>query len=340
MADERHEWLDGNTAERLLRGEGVEPGDERARAEAAHLADLLRSLGPAGPATTELRGEEAALAAFRKARADDAPGEALGAVRVGGVVRVGRAARLSDAPRRRRFAPVRLGLAAALACCALGGVAVAAGTGVLPGPFAFDEQDPAPASTVSADTTPGPVDTSPSHALPPGSPTPVPDRHEPSSAPGTPGGDPSYAPTPGGPSADPGTGPGHRDGTQQGGPPLGEDTGGKQWLAETAGDCRDYRSGRLDQNKRRTLESAAHGPAAVKAFCDLLLDGKGGKGGDDGGKGGRPGGPDGGGSDGSGKGKGDGPGNKTGGGGGGRQSSVTRPDGLLDRLGPAVPAHS
>ncbi|MCX5385198.1 hypothetical protein [Streptomyces sp. NBC_00083] len=342
MADERHEWLDGDAAERLLRGEGVEPGDERAREDAAVLAALLRSLGATEPATTELPGEAAALAAFRKARtADAADTEGLG------LVKVGRVARQADAPRRRRFAPVRLGLAAALACCALGGVAVAAGTGVLPGPFAFDEQDPTPASTVSADMTPGPVDTSPSHSLPPGPSTATPgDRHGQPTAPGSTGGDPSAAATPGGPSADTGTGPGHGDGdgTEQGGPAPGAGTEGggtQQWLANRADDCRDYRSGRLDQSKRRTLESAAHGPAAVKAFCDLLLDHKGGKG-DGADKGGRPGGADGGGGSGGpgapGKGKGDVPGKTAGGGGGGKQSSVTRPDGLLGRLSPAAPA--
>lgn len=316
MADERHEWLDGDAAERLLRGEGVEPGDERARAEADRLSALLRSLAPNEPASTELPGEAAALAAFRKARPEGAPdAEALG------VVRVGRIAQARRAPRRRRFAPVRLGLAAALACCALGGVAVAAGTGVLPGPFAFDEQDPTPASTVSAEVTPGPIATSPSRSLPPGSPTP--DRHGPSTGPGTPG-DSSHSPSPDGSAAD-GTGDTGKNGSPQ---PGGDNdgTGSGQWLAGAA-DCRDYRSGKLDQDKRRSLESAAHGPAAVKAFCDLLLDGKGGK------PGGAGGGPGDGGKD---KGKGDGSG-KNGGGGGGKQSSVTtRPSHLLDWLKPGT----
>ncbi|MFD7337009.1 hypothetical protein ACFV98_13515 [Streptomyces violascens] len=319
MADERHEWLDGDAAERLLRGEGVEPGDERARAEAERLSALLRSLARNEPATTELPGEAAALAAFRKARPEGAAdAEALG------VVRVGRVAEVHPAPRRRRFAPVRLGLAAALACCALGGVAVAAGTGVLPGPFAFDEQDPTPASTVSADVTPGPIATSPSHSLPPGSPTP--DRHGPSTGPGTPG-DSSHSASPDG-SAAGGTGDTGKNGSPQPGGPGGDNDGSSQWFAQTADDCRDYRSGKLDQAKRRSLESAAHGPAAVKAFCDLLLDGKGGK---PGGAGdGAPG------DNGKGKGKGDGSG-KNGGGGGGKQSSVTtRPSHLLDWLKPGA----
>ncbi|MGW1867000.1 hypothetical protein ACWCPS_15730 [Streptomyces mauvecolor] len=315
MADERHEWLDGDAAERLLRGEGVEPGDERARAEAERLSALLRSLAHNEPATSELSGEAAALAAFRKARPESAPdAEALG------VVRVGRVAEVHPAPRRRRFAPVRLGLAAALACCALGGVAVAAGTGVLPGPFAFDEQDPTPASTVSADVTPGPIATSPSHALPPGSPTP--DRHGPSTGPGTPG-DASHPASPDG-SAAGGTGDTDKNGSPQPGGTGGDNDGSSEWLARTADDCRDYRSGKLDQAKRRSLESAAHGPAAVKAFCDLLLDGKGGK----------PGGAGDGTPGDKGKGKGSG---KNGGGGGGKPSLVTTPPShLLDWLKPGA----
>ncbi|MFG3284938.1 hypothetical protein [Streptomyces sp. NPDC048111] len=334
MADERHEWLDGVAAERLLRGEGVEPGDERARDESARLSALLSSLAPTGPATTELPGEQAALAAFRAARADGAA-KAAGAKDAGardgealGVVRVGRAARLSEAPRRRRFAPVRLGLAAALACCALGGVAVAAGTGVLPGPFTFDDRDPAPASSVSAAVTPDPVATSPSRTLPPG--TPEPDRAVPSSGAPVPD-DPQRSASPGGPATGSTAGPGRKDGTPQPGDPGDDRDGAKggQWLARTTQDCRAYRAGSLDADKRRSLESAAHGPGAVKAFCDLLLDsgsgGKGGAGGD--GKGG--------GDKDHGKG-GDG-GKHGGGGGGGKQSSVgPRGDTVLDWLKPGA----
>ncbi|MEV8528079.1 hypothetical protein AB0451_28655 [Streptomyces sp. NPDC052000] len=308
MADE---WLDRDAAERLLRGESVDPGDERPRAEAERLTALLRSVARPEPSAAELPGEEAALAAFRKARSEGAAGtEAFD------VVRVGRAARVAEAPRRRRIGPVRLGLAAAVACCALGGVAVAAGTGVLPGPFAFDDQDPTPAATVSAEETPGPVATSPSHSLFPNSPTPG--HRAPSSAPGTPGG--SHDATPGGPASD-----GAGDPAKKGGAQGGDDgEGTAQWIAKRTDDCRDYRSGRLDQERRRALESAAHGPAAVKAFCDLLLDGKAGNGGATGGDGGDEGK--------SGGGKGDGSGNKNGGGGGGKPSSVTRPGGVLDWL--------
>ncbi|MFJ8312661.1 MULTISPECIES: hypothetical protein [unclassified Streptomyces] len=327
MADERHEWLDRDAAERLLRGESVAPGDERARAEAERLSALLRSVARPEPSATELPGEAAALAAFRKARPEGAADtEAFG------VVRVGRVAPVPEPPRRRRFAPVRLGLAAAVACCALGGVAVAAGTGVLPGPFASDDQDPTPAATVSAAMTPDPVATSPSHSQGPGSPTPG--HHQPSSGTATSGSGSPDA-TPGGPASDGSGDAGKKGGPDQGGTGGDQGDGPAQWLAKAADDCRDYRSGRLDQERRRSLESAAHGSAGVKGFCDLLLDGKGGKsGGSDGGSG------DGGdGGDGKDKGRGDGSGNGNGngGGGGGRQNSVTtRPGQILDWLKPGA----
>lgn len=76
--------------------------------------------------------------------------------------------------------PLRAGLAAALVGCALGSVAVAAGTGVLPTPFRSDVP-PTPAASVTAAGTPdgsvpqpkisgamGTPSTGPSHARPPG----------------------------------------------------------------------------------------------------------------------------------------------------------------------------
>ncbi|MCX5376365.1 hypothetical protein [Streptomyces sp. NBC_00091] len=73
MADEHNAWLDRATADELLRG-GVPgpdgPGaDPRARAEAARLRAALDALAPPRPTGAELPGEEAALAAFRAARA-------------------------------------------------------------------------------------------------------------------------------------------------------------------------------------------------------------------------------------------------------------------------------
>lgn len=41
MADEQHEWLDKDAAERLLRGEPVDPVDGHARTEALRLVAAL-----------------------------------------------------------------------------------------------------------------------------------------------------------------------------------------------------------------------------------------------------------------------------------------------------------
>ncbi|MFQ6144878.1 hypothetical protein ACLMNJ_17650, partial [Streptomyces seoulensis] len=157
----------------------------------------------------ELPGEAAALAAFRKATADrtdarrspyDAyrpeprpttaptpaagpvdPTPAAGPVGAGPVdgaigdpvVRIGGRARprgRARAGRRsRRGRPVHLVLSAALAAGAVGGVAAAATTGVLPTPFGGD--DPAPAASVSAPPTPGrPAATLSSSGAPSGAP--------------------------------------------------------------------------------------------------------------------------------------------------------------------------
>lgn len=73
MADEQDGWLDRETAEILLRGESLKAVDPAVRDRAERLAETLDALAayPA-PTSGELPGEAAALAAFRKARADDA----------------------------------------------------------------------------------------------------------------------------------------------------------------------------------------------------------------------------------------------------------------------------
>ncbi|WP_371654326.1 MULTISPECIES: hypothetical protein [unclassified Streptomyces] len=307
MADERHEWLDEDAAERLLRGEPVVPADDRAREQAERLSAVLRAMaGPdvrqsmgasAAPAAGELPGEAAALAAFRSARAE--AGAPSGA-RSDTVVRVGREPRGARAPRRLR--PVRFGLAAALAGCALGGVAMAAGTGVLPG---LGTADPEPVSSVSAAATPGPIASdSPSartgDPVGPQSPTPGRTPSGEASAPG--------AATPG--SAEP----------RRTTPAPETTTGGARgdWASRKVEYCRDFRSGRLDQTRRNRLEIAALGAARVKQFCDAVLAEA-----DRGGKGGSGGKDDSGGKGGSGDDKGDGHGGH-GGISGGRDGSVLK----------------
>ncbi|MFI6880161.1 hypothetical protein ACIBL6_42630 [Streptomyces sp. NPDC050400] len=185
MADEHDKWLDREAAERLLRGEPLEAvaHDDARRARRLSAAlDALTAVrsGPSG----ELPGEEAALKAFREARAvsavDSAVTGATGAagataasglptVSDGGHGAAGRSGRsgkhragvpagpagsgrgAAGGPRWGR--PVRFGLAAAVAACMVGGVAVAAGTGVLPSPFG-GRDDPAPAASVSAAASP------------------------------------------------------------------------------------------------------------------------------------------------------------------------------------------
>ncbi|MGW7382059.1 hypothetical protein [Streptomyces sp. NPDC054794] len=268
MADEQYKWLDRETAERLLRGESLEAVDASAREQAERLAKALGALSVDAPAAGELPGEEGALAAFRKAReASEAERVAAGhrdelaARRAGrtepssdvGLVRIGGRSRPDR--RRNRARPVRLALAAALAAGMLGGVAVAAGTGVLPTPFQNDR--PGPAASVSAPEQPL---VSPSQ--------------------GSVQGGESGTPTPGGTaSATPGTG-SRRDTAGQD-PATGEPTGSAgasrgadEWWSGALSACRDIRDGRnLDADRKRALEGAAGGAARVWRYCRGVLDG-------------------------------------------------------------------
>ncbi|MEV5952925.1 hypothetical protein AB0M11_03935 [Streptomyces sp. NPDC051987] len=256
MADEQYTWLNRATADRLLRGESLEAVDASARDQAERLADALGALSAqATPATAELPGEEAAVAAFRKAResAEDArtaegtwPG-GRGRGADAGLFRIGAGARSARAPRWGR--PARLGLAAALAAGMLGGVAVAAGTGVLPTPF--DDNRPGPAASVSAAGTP---------ARPPGS-------QSPESLLGGETGTPTGGAGSGGsgqPAPDPSGGPGNRGtaipGTQAGG-----------WSG-ALGSCRAVRDGKpLGAQRKHALEGLAGGADRVNTFCKAVL---------------------------------------------------------------------
>ncbi|MET9515920.1 hypothetical protein [Streptomyces sp. NPDC002994] len=316
MADERYEWLDKDTAERLLRGEPVGPVGDHARAQAERLSAALDGVARAGGHEAgELPGEAAALAAFRKARAaaPDTFSTSAATVRIGRKVTVP----------VRWARPVRLGLAGALAGVALGGVAVAAGTGVLPSPFGRGA-DPAPASSVSAAATPQPLTSGSTTGEPgeTGEPTP--------GATGTPGGEHQ---TPGGANGD-GAGEGETGGTHESspgsdtgllptypgwtgdGPPgtapgdgSGSGPGSGDWYRKTAKACQDYRAGSLTPDRERRLEEAANGADRVERFCDRVLDGSG----SGTGTGGKQGGGEGDGSSGGGNGEGDGRGDGDGG---------------------------
>ncbi|MBO3674410.1 hypothetical protein [Streptomyces sp. NEAU-YJ-81] len=162
--DHRYSWLDDSAAERLLRGEPVEgqPGAPDGRgdesyAEAERLAAVLSAVAGAGrPAApsdvSALPGEEAAMAAFRAARVEVEA--AVEAVAEPGVAR--RPQRIRQLrerqPRLRR--PLRAGMIAMVAGCALSGFAVAAAAGVLPTPFGPSHHTPGPSVSMS-DAGPG-----------------------------------------------------------------------------------------------------------------------------------------------------------------------------------------
>ncbi|MGW3172387.1 hypothetical protein [Streptomyces sp. NPDC001153] len=267
MADEQDKWLNRETAERLLRGESLEAVDASARDQAERLSRALGALtSRTAPATGELPGEQAALAAFRKAReAAAAEGTAVGRAEGAsglsvpggdaGLVRIAAPARTGIPARRTRWArPVRLALAAAVAVGTVGGVAMAAGTGMLPTPFRHEH----PAASVSAD----PTSRTPLASVPQGTPGATAGPGAPSGSAGTDrGGASGEAVVPGdrnGRSSSPGTG-----------DPSGTPGG---WWRDAASACRDIRDGKeLDSGRRRVLEHLAGGSARVSRYCKVVL---------------------------------------------------------------------
>ncbi|THA23204.1 hypothetical protein E6R18_30775 [Streptomyces sp. A1277] len=316
MADEQYAWLDKEAAEKLLRGEPVDPAEGRPCQDAERLAAALAAAArTALPATGELPGEAAALAAFRAAprrartAGEPAPHADDSGTAMLAPVHIGRPASGSGGggagPRGERpfrwSRPLRFGLVASLACCAIGGVAVAAGTGVLPGPFG--RHTPSPATSVSAAASPKELgsglvpDDETSAPPPPGSPdpgTPTPDAPAPGSGTDEDGEDfarpDSTAPDSGRSGKDEGGtdgtggsrsggGSGTDDDTHAGGSPdtdkgngrSGDDDTSAAWYAKTLKACRDYRDGTLDHDRRARLEDLAKGARNLDRFCDRLL---------------------------------------------------------------------
>ncbi|MYY84495.1 hypothetical protein GT044_25090, partial [Streptomyces sp. SID335] len=191
--------------------------------------------------------------------------------------------RAGNRPRPTRWGrPVRLGVAAALAACMLGGVAVAAGTGVLPSPFG-GHSSPGPAASASPGTTPEespptpPGETrEPSEDLSPDE-TTAPDDTPTSSQ------EPVSSPTQEAEADDEHTGVPQQPTGDRTAPPRRDEA--RKWYRKVVVACRAYRSGDLQGKKRRRLEEAAKGPERVEEFCGRVLGG-GGAGG------GRPGGGD------------------------------------------------
>ncbi|MER7551214.1 hypothetical protein ABTX86_14665 [Streptomyces anulatus] len=310
MADEHYEWLDKDAAERLLRGEPVVPVGDKARTDAFRLAEALGAArGGPRPPTGELPGEDAVLAAFRQAGhgngVDRLAGRAAGAAVPGRpgqlhAVRIGSA---PDTPvRRPRWSrPVRFGLVASLAGCALGGVAVAAGTGVFTGTFG-GQGSPAPATSVSAAVTPGPLISGgstddPSSPADPPSPDEPTDPSSPatreSEGPGKPDAErtgdtgrepgedrPGSQDRPGGDGREETAGSGEGQDEQPGG--SGDDTPPGNWYEQSVKACKAFRDGTLDDRSRRELIRFAKGEKNLERFCDRLLDGSGGSGGNGG----------------------------------------------------------
>ncbi|WP_051926648.1 hypothetical protein [Streptomyces durhamensis] len=272
MADEQDKWLNRETAERLLRGESLEAVDASARDQAERLSRALGALSSeAAPATGELPGEQAALAAFRKAReaaetertaaapfaggtGRSVPGADAGLVRIGAPGRTGTPAR-----RPRWGRPVRLALAAAMAVGTVGGVAMAAGSGMLHTPFAPEKPGPSASASVSPDETsavpfaPVPPEGTSGTTVDPGAPSGGP-RGRSGDAPGEAAGPDDRA----GGSDAPGTG-------EPSGSPRG------RWK-DAAAACRDIRDGReLEAGRRRALENLAGGSARVSRYCKVVL---------------------------------------------------------------------
>ncbi|MEV8534968.1 hypothetical protein [Streptomyces sp. NPDC051211] len=306
MADDRNSWLDGAAAERLLRGEPVGPvADHRSRAEAARLHRILEELAPpAAPADGELPGEAAALAAFRAAHgtagarpvarpepeAEPVSGpEQLVALGMPTTTRPVR-------PARNR--PFRLGLAAALASVALGGVAAAAGSGLLDRAL-HASAGPGPAVSLNIEPTPrlvpDPADgTTTPWATPDGSPHPHRDGDGSAGTP-TPGGDGRTTPDTGGTVNAGGTTGGDTGGDRarpddghgtRKDPGTGDTTGtdsttGTGGAAKDRDDdrakvritelCREFRAGRIAEDQKDRLAREAKGQR-IAQYCDRLLN--------------------------------------------------------------------
>ncbi|MHC5259828.1 hypothetical protein ACYSUO_18275 [Streptomyces sp. UC4497] len=270
MADEQDKWLNRDAADRLLRGEApAVSGDDARRAD--RLTAALHALAevPAG-ADGELPGEDAALKAFRETRAVAAVNGA-----VNKPARAGRS-RLSarSAPKtsdRRSFwgRPARLGAAAAFAVCMVGGVAVAAGTGVLPSPFR-ESDDPAPAASVSAAASPErPLASASAGVTEDGHAVPSPTKPSGTSGSGSTSGSPSRGDGAGEP----------RDGrTDQGrrpGPDVTDTDGARAQARKLVDTCRKYRGGQSGAADVQRLEASAKSlgqdTRSLDRFCDRVL---------------------------------------------------------------------
>ncbi|MCY0944036.1 hypothetical protein [Streptomyces antarcticus] len=310
MADERDRWLDRAAADRLLRGEPAQPvgpaADPHARARAARLRAALDALAEPSPARGELPGEAAAVAAFRAAHATRgahaaAAGRPPAAASREALLDLGRLTPVA-APRSRRH--VRFGLAAALASVAVGGLAAAAGAGLLD-QNRSDSAGPVPAMSVSADDDAAPdADGALPTLVPQPRPTTLRDgatvQPDPGGVTATPEADgrteagaaaTAGTGTPFGGLAAGGTGKDPGSGTQDGAAAGKGDAGAAEGNRDTFADagskerdddrakrraatlCEDYRAGHLDKDRREKLSNLARGLSRIPRYCEALLDG-------------------------------------------------------------------
>ncbi|MDQ0794409.1 hypothetical protein [Streptomyces sp. B1I3] len=288
MADEQDEWLDANAAERLLRGESVEPVDDHARTGSRRLEEALRAVRTPRPSGEELPGEAAALAAFREASRATGRGAAVASAGPAGqreavhTVRIG-GTRTSPSRRPRWTRPVRYGLAVSLAGCALGGVAVAGGTGMLPAPFGGDGA-PAPATSVSVAASPEDLG---AEVPGPGPSVGPPVRPGESSPPAPEATDGGADPEDGATGTAPGGGGAAQDGDARDDTPAPDgspdSTDGNGVPDDSAGGsaadvyaksiqaCRAYRDDDMSRKEERRLVKLAKGERNLARFCERVL---------------------------------------------------------------------
>ncbi|WP_413808965.1 hypothetical protein [Streptomyces sp. OE57] len=336
--DHRYSWLDDSAAERLLRGEPVEGqpaapdgrGDQ-SYADAERLAAVLSAAAGAGRTAapsdaSALPGEEAAVAAFRAAR-----GEASAEAGAGSVAEVAEMDMAWRPHRIRRFRerqprlrrPLRAGMVAVVAGCALSGFAVAAAAGVLPTPFGRSDHTPGPSVSMSNGGSGG-DSAHPEISQDGGTTTPDPG-----------GSGDNDASDVGSNGAQGGTVPSDPDGDGKGKNGKSKDAskgepGVPEWALAICPRYLDSETGvgaDLDKKSLKKLTKAAGGASAIHGYCTQILadDGTGstprsdestGSGGDSGGTDSGNGGSDGSGS-GSGSGSGDSAGSDSGGDSGG-----------------------
>ncbi|MGW7688005.1 hypothetical protein ACWGMA_03770 [Streptomyces asiaticus] len=328
--DHRYSWLDDSAAERLLRGEPVEGqpaapdgrGDQ-SYADAERLAAVLSAAAGAGRTAapsdaSALPGEEAAVAAFRAARVevDAGAGSVAEVAEMDMARRPHRILRFRERrPRLRR--PLRAGMVAVVAGCALSGFAVAAAAGVLPTPFGQSDHTPGPSVSMS-NGGPGGDSAHPEISEDGGTTTPDPSGSDDNDASdvgsnGAQGGTVPSDPEHGGKGKN-----GKSKGSSKGEP------GVPNWALHICPRYLDSETGvgaELDKKSLQKLTKAAGGASAIHGYCTQILadDGTGstprsdestGSGGESGGT--DNGGGGNGGSDGSGSGSGSGSGDSAG----------------------------